>query len=211
MKKPIIIIIFLSILTVNTAKAWDLNNLLPSNGSNSGSVIGSIGQAIQNATATQNFDLNSLVGTWKYVSPGVAFKSDNVAGKLTGTAASTTIEHQLAPYYSKAGVTNLVLTVDSNLNFTMKMSLATLKGTITRDSSGRFFFNFKAFGKINLGKIECMAVKSGSQLNLTFDAKRLIQVAETVSSITKSSTFSTVTSILKAYDGIYIGVKLQKQ
>ncbi len=208
MKKSVLTILVIAATFIN-AKAYDLRDILGS--LSTSDIAGAISSTIQNATATTSFSLDELVGIWKYSTPGVSFASDNALQKIGGAAAATAVENKLAPYYKRVGINNLTLTVDNQHNFTMKMKLATLRGTITKDNSGNFTFNFKALSNINIGKVNCMATKSGSLLNLTFDAHRLIEILKKVSAVAKNSTFTSVTNLLSSYDGIYVGVKLKKQ
>jgi hypothetical protein len=178
--------------------------------SSSSDILSKLGNLVSNATASSNFEVSDLVGTWSYVSPAVSFQSDNVLQSLSGAAASTAIEDKLATYYKTAGLNNITLTVASDQSFTMKLRFGTLKGTISKDSNNQLVFNFMAFGAYSIGSISAEATKSGSTLNLTFDAKKVIEVAQTVSAVTNNSTLTSAISLLSSYDGIYIGFKLKK-
>jgi hypothetical protein len=103
----------------------------------------------------------------------------------------------------------MVLTVSEDMSFEMAFKKGTLKGTIEKDGD-QLVFNFSAFGTYKIGKIACQATKSGSTLSLTFDASKLISVANTVASISNISTFKTLVSLLSSYDNIYVGCKLKQ-
>jgi hypothetical protein len=175
-----------------------------------GSLLGTLGQTIQNATASTSFSLDDLVGTWKYSSPAVSFDSSNTLQNLGGAAVSTQIENKLATYYKKFGMTSIQLTVDSDYSFSMKLKYGTLKGTISKNDDGTLTFNFSALGSYNYGAINSRATKSGNQLNLTFDAEKLMSMMSTVASLTNNSTLTTAMSLINSYDGIYIGFKMKK-
>lgn len=184
---------------------------------------------IQNAAA-QSFDLKGMLGslvasdkvsvekmtgTWNYSAPAVSFKSDNLLKKAGGAAASSAVESKLAPYFKKAGIENMVLTVESDSTFTMKISKATLKGTISpvtdENSEANFVFNFKVAGKISLGKMDSYVTMSGSNsLSLTFDVSKLVALIEKAGALTGNSTINGVSSVLKGYDGICAGFKLTR-
>lgn len=197
-------------------ESQDLKDLLNSaaskatSGSNGSNALGAVGSLISSFTATSNFELKDLQGVWAYESPAVTFQSDNALQKVGGVAAASTIESKLAPYYQKAGITALVLTVNSDLTFSMKLAKGTLTGTITKNDSGNLEFNFSAFGKFNLGKLSAYATKSGNTLNLTFDVSKLVAVLKKVSSVAGNASLSTITSLLSSYDGIYAGFKLNR-
>lgn len=192
----------------------DLKGLLKSATSSSdgksNGIAGAVGSAISNLTASSKFEVEDLRGTWTYDSPAVTFQSDNALQKLGGAAASTQIEEKLAPYYKQAGVTDLKLTVDDQNNFTMQLKRGSLKGTVSKDADGNLEFDFKALGKVKLGKISAYATKSGSTLNLTFDVSKLISLVKAISSISGSSSLQAASSLLSSYDGIYAGFKLNK-
>ena len=176
-----------------------------------GGVLGSLGSLIGNVVANNKFSIDDLVGTWSYSSPAVSFQSENALMKIGGAGAATAVETQLAPYYQRLGFTNTSLTVDADHNFTLKMGLLVLKGTVEKDEEDNgLVFNFNAFGKISLGKVKANATKAGKTLNLTFDATRLIQMLTKISSKLNIKTLSTLSTILNNYDGIYIGYKLKQ-
>ncbi len=211
------IIIVLALLTALPAMAsGDLKDLLnsvtsgKSSSDNNSNPLGSLGSVISNLTASSSFELADLQGTWDYQSPAVTFQSDNVIQKAGGAAAASTIEGKMAPYYEKAGITSLQLTVDAENNFTMKLKRGSLKGTVSKDEQGNLEFNFSAFGKIKLGKVSAFATKSGNTLNLTFDVSKLISIVKSVSSVSGISSLNTISSLLSSYDGIYAGFKLNR-
>lgn len=176
-----------------------------------GGVLGSLGSLIGNVVANNKFSVDDLVGTWSYSSPAVSFQSENALMKIGGAGAATAVENQLAPYYQRLGFTNTSLTVDADHNFTLKMGLLVLKGTVEKDEEDNgLVFNFNAFGKISLGKVKANATKAGKTLNLTFDATRLIQMLTKISSKLNIKTLSTLSTLLNNYDGIYIGYKLKQ-
>lgn len=177
---------------------------------NLGNLLSSGLQALQNATATTNFDAQDLVGTWDYVSPAVSFKGNSGLANIGGAAASAVVEQKLAPYYKKAGLDSSHLVVNPDLSFTWSCGKITLAGTIEKSSDSDLVFNFAAFGKVSIGRVNCIATKSGSIVSLTFDSSKLLSVAQKISSVASSSTFKTVDSILSSYKDMYLGVKLQK-
>ena len=165
----------------------------------------------ENVVANDKFSVDDLVGDWSYGSPAVSFQSDNALKKIGGAGAATAVENKLAPYYKTIGLDKTTLTVDAEHNFSMKLGVAQLKGTIEKAEDGSLVFAFNAFGKISLGKVSAHATKAGSTLNLTFDATRLIQILTKVAGVLNNSTLKAVTDLVNSYDGIYIGFKLKKQ
>ncbi len=218
MKKIILAALTLVLAMGANASSFDLKDLLGGSNSSeessqsSGSgILDAISGIATNLTSTSNFSVDDIIGTWNYSAPAVSFKSDDALKKIGGAGASAAVEAKLKPYYSKAGLEALVLTVEEDHSFTMKMKFGTLKGTIEKDEDNNLVFSFSAFGKVSLGKVNAQAVKSGSTLTLTFDASKLIAILEKVSSVVKINSLSTISSLLSSYDGIYMGFKLKKQ
>lgn len=194
---------------VPAASAWDLSEIL--GGSGDGQSLGErISGAVTSLVASDKFELDDLTGTWSYMSPAVTFASDNALQKIGGAAAASGIEAKIEPYYTRIGLTNLVITVAEDHSFTMKAKMATLKGTITQNDNGELTFNFSALKKIPLGKVSARASKAGDTLILTFDVSRLISLMEKVSAISGSSSVKALSKMLSSYDGLYAGFKLKR-
>ena len=167
---------------------------------------------VSSLTSTSKFDIADIAGTWSYQSPAVSFKSDDALSKIGGVAAATALENKLAGYYNTAGLNTLVLTVNPDSTFTMKIKAINLSGNITKDDEkGNLTFHFSAFGKINIGAVSAIAEKSATNtLTLTFDVSRVISILDKVGSAVKIQSITTITSLLKSYDGLYAGARLKK-
>ena len=177
----------------------------------SSGLLDALGGFVNNVTANSKFTVDDLVGSWSYTSPAVSFQSENALKNIGGAGAATAVESKLEPYYTKLGFNKTTLTVAEDHTFTLKMGVLTLKGTVEKESKdSELVFNFNAFGKISLGKVNAHATKSGSTLNLTFDATRMVQILTKVSSVLNSTAVNTLASLLNSYDGIYMGFKLKK-
>lgn len=214
MKKLIIIPALLAAMAM-PAHAFDLKDLFgnknaaDTTAASDSNPLGALGNIISGLTATSDFKIEDLKGTWNYVSPAVTFKSDNALQKIGGSAAATALENKIKPYYERFGVTALVLTVNDDLSFEMKLRRGAIKGTLEKDPDGNLRFNFNALGKIKLGSMSAFATKSGSTLSLTFDVSKLIAIVKTVASVTNNSTLTAMTKLLESYDGLYAGFKLR--
>lgn len=220
MKKIILCAVSALLLGASTASAFDPRDLFgnkssnsdESTGSTSGSgsgILGAIGDFVNNITANDRFSVDDIVGTWKYTSPSVSFKSENALQNIGGAAAATAVEDKLAPYYKRLGFTNTTLTVDEEHNFVMKLGLLQLQGTIEKDEENHLVFNFSAFRSLKLGSVQANATKSGNKLNLTFEATKLIQILNKLSGVLNSTALKTLTAMLNSYDDIYIGFKME--
>lgn len=174
-------------------------------GGSTGDIISNV---IEGVFTKTNLSLADLVGEYKSQGPAVTFKSDNFLQKAGGIAGAAAIEAKLNPYYEQYGLNNMTLTVDQDAQFKMTIKGISLSGTITKnENEGTFEFNFKVVG-FNLGKFTAYIEKSGSNLNLMFDATKLKSFISTVAKFTGNSLASTVGSILDSYEGACIGFKM---
>ena len=120
-------------------------------------------------------------------------------------------------------MTKVTLTVDKSHNFAIKTTYGTFKGTIEKSSQDDMLvFKFNVLGAVPIGHVNAMATKSDNQLNITFDASRLINIlkklpkvkdlnAEYSALLASNTSFSTVASILDNYDNIYIGFRMTRK
>lgn len=204
--------------TVCASAQIDLSKILGGLGggsSESSSSVGDvIGGVIGNLFSSGNITVDQLKGTWNYSAPAVSFKSDDLLKKAGGSAISGAIESKLAPYYNKAQLNKMVLTINADSTFTMSLGKTSLKGTISSEvpqgSSANFVFKFQVAG-MNVGGVDTYITLSGSTMNLMFDVSKLIQVVKAVSSVANNSTLNSVTSLLQSYDGICAGFKLTRR
>lgn len=177
----------------------------------SSSTTSAINNIINNVTATDKIELSQLVGTWKYSGPAVGLQSENLLKNLGGSVATSTIEDKLKVYYNKAGITNMVITIDNSYNFTLTAKKTTFSGTVEKGENGIIIFNFKAFGKVNIGKVNTYTTLSGNTLSLTYDVKKLIDLVQKISNLVNISSVKTAIAALNSYEGVTVGFKLQKQ
>ena len=225
MKKLLSFVLLISFAAATAAASqFDLKDILNKAKSAQGDTTGSskesdkssklgglLGSVLTELTSTSKIEIADLKGTWKYQSPAITFDSDNALQKIGGAAATASIEEKIAPYYQRAGITDLVITIEQDSTFTMTMRVATVKGSVSKGENGKLIFNFQAFKKIKLGKVEAMASKSGETLSLTFDASRLQTLVSKIASISQNSSIQSLSKILSSYDGIFVGCRMKRQ
>lgn len=218
MRKIALMALFVMLILTQSCAQYNFDSALgsssgannESSSSSSSSSSSTLGNILGNIFASDKVELSQLVGTWKYSGPAVGFQSDDVLKKIGGSAASAAIEKELETYYNKLGLNNLILTIDENANFTLKAKLITFKGVVEKGENGMFIFNIKAFGSVNLGRLEVYTTLSGKTLSLTCDAEKFVALAKKIMSITNNSTLQSVISLLESYDGVTVGFKLRK-
>lgn len=170
-----------------------------------------VGAVVSNLLGTNKLTPADLQGSWAYSSPAVTFKSDNLLKKAGGAAASATVVSKLKPYYAKAGLDKMILTVKADSTFTMQLKRGSLSGTISTSATGGMMtFNFKA-AKISIGSLDAAVSKAGNNLTVTFDVSKLMTLVNTIASVSGNSTIKGLNTMLQSYDGIQAGFQLTKQ
>lgn len=210
MKKRITYIVMLAILGIASASAFDLKGLIKNASSGNGSDAKNIVSGIVNTLTAQPITYGDLQGKWDYAQPAVAFTSDNMLQKAGGVAASGAIVNKLKPYYAKAGMNSMTIEFASDSTFVARTGKITVKGTVQPLDNSMFRFNLKALGKIPTGSINAYAEKQGGNVCITFDAKKLMKLAETVANVSGDATLKTASDLINSYEGINIGVNLKK-
>lgn len=149
----------------------------------------------------------AIIGKWQYTAPGVRMGSSDTLSNLAGAAAETTIEGKLASAYEKIGLKEGFCSIEfkEGDTFQMTVKLTVINGTYTYDPATHAI-------TMNMGKMNIpftgYAYIDGGNFELVFPANKLVQFMTTIGS--KVSSFSTVTSLLKNYDEVYLGFKFKK-
>lgn len=205
--KKYLYFVAVALTCLTSASAFDLKDLMKNGGdTNPSDIVNGIVSAV---TAT-DVEYKDLPGTWHYDKPAVSFKSDNVVQNAGGVAASGAIVNKLKPYYTKAGLENMTIEFAADSTFTAKTGKITVNGTVQTVGKGMFRFNIKALGKIPSGSINAFIEKQGSNISVTFDAKKLIKLAETIASLSGNATLKTASDLINSYEGVNIGFSLKK-
>ena len=157
-----------------------------------------------------NLQLEDIVGEWTSTGSAVCFQGDDFLKKAGGAAASKVVEEKIDPYYKKLGLDNAVLMVNEDGTFKIVAKKLSLSGVATANGDGTFNFNFKALGKINLGSIKAYVQKSGSNIDVTFDVKKLKNLVSAIAKTTNISLAKTAASVLDSYDGLCVGFKMKR-
>lgn len=215
MKKIIALVAVFAMMCAAPSYAFDFTKVLgggKSSDNGSGNGLGSLLNGLASELlSTSDFQLQDIVGTWKYEAPAVSLEGSNVLQNLGGAAATSVIENKLAPYYEKAQLTKLQITINSDSTFVMNTGLYSAKGTVHYSPEAGLEFNFKVLMTINVGRIKAQASKFGNnELTLTFDVSKLQGVVEKVAEVSKNDTFKQLSSLLSSYEGVYAGFKLQR-
>lgn len=170
-----------------------------------GSLIGGvIGQLLGGTTTA-----NSIVGTWVYTEPSVQFESENLLAKAGGAIASNTVVNKISPYYQAIGITPgaFAFTFNSDNTCTYTLKGQTYQGTYKFDPSNH---TITIQGQI-LKFPKAYVTVSANQMAMTFDATKLLTLAQGVASASQNSTLSTISSLSKSFSGMKTGFMFQKR
>lgn len=211
MKKRICYLCLMALLGISAVSAFDLKDILKGASSGEGNQAADIVNGIVNTLTATKIEYKELKGNWSYNAPAVSFTSDNLMQKAGGVAASGAIVNKLKPYYAKAGITGMTIEFGADSTFVAKTARLTVRGTVQPLDDSMFKFNIKALGKIPAGSINAYAERQGTNVCLTFDAKKLIKLAETIASLSGNATLKTASDLLNSYEGVNIGVSLKKK
>lgn len=213
-KKIFTIISAIAIMWALPAQAFDFTKVLggKSSGNDNSGGLGSLLNGLAGELlSTSDFQLEDIVGSWKYDAPAVSLEGTNALQNLGGAAATSVIENKLQPYYEKAKLTNLQITINGDSTFLMNTGLYTVKGTVDYSPEVGLTFNFKAFMSINVGKVKAQASKLGNdELTLTFDISKLQGVISKMAEISKNESLKQLSSLLSSYQGVYAGFRLKR-
>lgn len=168
------------------------------------SVLGSILDGLLGGGALSQ---QSLIGTWTYSAPKVAFESENLLAKAGGTIAANKVEQTLSSYLSKVGITPGVSTFTFNQDGTY--TITTKKKTI---STGNYVLDatnktIQMTGMLGLASINCSIGSSNNNVYLMFKADKLLAGTNALASILGQGTLS---SLLGNYSGMQVGFTLAK-
>ena len=178
------------------------SNLFGSSQNNTVTTVTSVfNHLIGNHTVTST----SLVGTWAYSQPAVAFESQNLLGKAGGAVTANVLEKKLGntltTYGFKPG--NSALTFNADSTFSMRIKGRTVTG---RYSVSKSTLTLRSrLGTANV------AIAS-NQLQLTFTANKLLTFVKQVAALsTTSITLNTISQLAGNYSGMQLGLQFKKK
>ncbi len=214
MKKLKTLFVAVAILMAGaTAQAQSLGDILGGLGNSSGQqsgLGGTIGNVLSGIFTKSDLTLEDIVGEYVSDGPAVTFKSDNFLQKAGGIAGAAALESKLQPYYEQYGLTGMPLTIESDGTFTMKIKGIPLSGTVeAKDNQGEFKFVVKALGSVKIGQFTAYIQKSGKNIDLMFDAKKLKDFISAVGKFSGIKLASTMSKLLDSYEGANIGFSMR--
>lgn len=176
------------------------------------SVLGNVLSAATNGQALSNMFQSvlgldkmtekTIVGTWKYSSPGCAFTSQQLLAQAGGETVAQQIKEKMLPTFNTLGVksSNTTITFNADKTFSAKIAGKKLSGTYTFEPST---------GKVVLTtlllNITCYAKKNSDGIGLLFESSKLLTLFQTLSALSGNKTMNTISDLSKNYDGLRMG------
>lgn len=158
----------------------------------------------------------SIEGTWTYKGVACEFNTDDMLLKFASEALSTKIEDTANGYMAKFGINPNVTTVTFNSDGTCVLTILgqEVSANYTLEDGNTILFSV-LFNQIN---VRCNVFYEGSTICIMSDADKLLSIVKGLISQNQisldseaMSTLSTMSSLIEGYDGMKLGLKLQRK
>ncbi|MBO4841632.1 MAG: DUF4923 family protein [Bacteroidaceae bacterium] len=165
---------------------------------------------VGNLLGTSKVSEKSMVGTWSYNQPCVAFESENVLATVGSSMVSTKVEKTMQNGLTKVGFTSgkVVMTFKEDKTGIIKYNGKAVDVNWAVDGA-----NLKlSFPLLNKG-VTMNAKMSGSELQLAMKSDKLLTLlnAITEKAGTVNSSLGTLNTLTKNVKGMYMGLKFTKK
>ena len=164
-----------------------------------------LGSLLGNSTLSAN----DVQGTWRYGGVDCVFETENVLMKAGGEAATAKVESKINDLLKKVGVTSeaLAFTFNADNTFSITVKGRTINGTYALDLENKKITLTYLNG---VGTITPQIVKNGTTMSLLYDADKFLNFLTSISAVSKNATVASLNALLKSYDGMLIGMEMQK-
>ena len=166
-----------------------------------------IGNVISSVIGTNKVSQAELIGAWKYSAPGVAFTSEKALANAGGEVVAAQIKEKLQPTYSSLGLSasNTTFTFNEDNSFSCNLRGIPLSGSYTYDENSA-----KITFKTLLLSFNGYAKRNTNGIAVLFEAKQLLKVLQTISSLTGNQTIEVISEVSKQYDNVRLGFDVTK-
>ena len=152
-----------------------------------------------------------VTGTWTYSGTAVKFESDDILKSSAASLASGQIENKLDEYVAKVGIKagTFSFTFNEDKTFTTTVKGKTFNGTYTISEDYKTIS--LQYGKLfSLKPFTASLSATSSQLDLLFEADKLLELLGKLTATTSNTTLKTIGSLASQYDGMQLGLELKK-
>lgn len=200
-----IIIASVLCLAGNTVSAQTLKDILGKVANNS-----TVNEIVEKVTGV-NLSKGDIKGTWNYTGSAVKLESEDILKTAAAGAAATQIEKKLDEYLAKAGLKTgtFSFTFNEDNTFATTVKGKSFNGTYTLSEDGTTI-NLKYGKSLESTGITATAQINASTFELLFKADKLLDLIGKLTANTNNTTLKTIGSLAGQYDGLKIGLELQK-
>ena len=152
-----------------------------------------------------------IKGTWNYTGSAVKLESEDLVKSAAAGVAATQIEKKMDEYLAKAGLQGgaFSFTFNEDNTFTTTVKGKTFNGTYTFSEEDAVI-NLKYGKSLKSTGVTATAQLNGTTLELLFKADKLLDLIGKLTSATSNSTLKTIGTLAGQYDGMKLGLELQK-
>ena len=189
----------------NTVSAQTLKDMLGKVTNNS-----TVNEIVEKVTGV-NLSKGDIKGTWNYTGSAVKLESEDILKTAAAGAAATQIEKKLDEYLAKAGLKTgtFSFTFNEDNTFATTVKGKSFNGTYTLSEDGTTI-NLKYGKSLGSTGITATAQINASTFELLFKADKLLDLIGKLTANTNNTTLKTIGTLAGQYDGLKIGLELQK-
>lgn len=169
---------------------------------------GGLGNLLNTVLGNGAVSESMLVGDWHYVGSSCVFESSNVLKSATGTVAANQLEKQLDEKLTKAGFNqnSCTFSFKSDKTFKGKIAGKPISGTYELASDGKSI----TLTLLKVKKVKCYTARSTRGISLLIEGSKLKTVLSVAGGLTGNASIKALTSFLNTYDGMLVGIELEK-
>lgn len=152
-----------------------------------------------------------VTGTWTYSGTAVKFESDDLLKSTAASLAATQVEEKLDKYVAKVGIKpgTFSFTFNEDKTFVAKVKSKSFTGTYTVSEDYKTIS--LQFGKlVSMKPFTASISATSTQLDLLFEADRLLELLGKLTSSSSNSTLKTIGTLVNQYDGMQLGLEMGK-
>ncbi|MDY3069438.1 MAG: DUF4923 family protein [Parabacteroides sp.] len=199
-----LVVLLLAVSFVFTVKAQSLKDILNSQ---------TVKDVVTSVTGGKQLSNEALKGNWLYISPAVQLNGDNAIKNIAGTVATSELEKKLSEYCNKVGIVEGVFnyTFNSDKTFVCQLKSSKLNGSYTINTDGKSIDMSYTIASKKIITLTANVIITNNNLILLFNADKLLDFIEKISSISSNQSLQTISKLASQYDGVMLGFELQKQ
>ena len=142
-----------------------------------------------------------MTGTWRYTGSAIEFESENLLKKAGGTVAASAAEQKLDEQLAKVGIT-----FNADSTFVSTLGKRKLNGTYSYDAGTQMLH----LRYMKLIPMNAKVNYTTQQMDLLFEADKLLKLITFLSSKSSSATLKAISSLADSYDGMMLGYELKR-